>query len=553
MGEAFSVIQTCETSTVPVHIHCDCQRFVHGVNRFPCLTPRQKLRTPYRSIFRHFSRLREAHNDHIELSFVRAHTDHNDPHSIGNRIANSHARNARSLPQLTTPNLLIGEERYVIYDRDELVVNDYRRHLTGISRSDQFSTWTDSKWQGHVARQVTPTYHFPKNLCTFSINLLTRTLPMGRLIQHTHNTSKLCPFCSLDILDDIRHFFTCPATTPSVWNLKRDTSTQQRYGQSTSILEYARTHLTDYPRKFSTSFGQSLQDLFLITSHRNSQPISPFTFRMCTNQIPTLPRQPPTIFALSIELQRTFGCTYQICSSPQDILPLTYRWNSYPSHSPEELGGFDYITTTCFSGCVICSFPLDPRTHNPLFTRFLRDVLSTEPFRVVFFMTANTPIPTQIQPYHIPGDRTPYNFFVIQNRPARKLFHVDLKLYFSRFQSHYPISKSILPPPKTPTKFLTSLDQLSDLFWLPEIGLRLTIPPAMDMILHDPAMYLLEPFEMRLLGLTRPNSPLNFTHNKFFQNNAFNIKKHFLSIYQRRTRLWGKFCSLIKSHRENDD
>ena len=220
--------------------------------------------------------------------------------------------------------------------------------------------------------------------------------------------------------------------------------------------------------------------------------------------------------------------------------------------SPMELGGFDYLKHSDFTGSLICSFPLSPTSHSNLLSSFLQNSASHKPFRVVFFMSADTPIPTTIRPYHIQGDLTPYNIFVIQNRPARRYFHVNLKSFFNRFHKHYSISQSILPPLRSPTKYIQSLDHLSHLYWAPEIGLRMIAPPTLDMTEHDPALYIQYPLEMRLLGLKPPSSPLTFMHNSFFTQIQPKLYKHYVSIYHRRTQLWQKFCSLLKSTRESD-
>jgi len=249
-------------------------------------------------------------------------------------------------------------------------------------------------------------------------NLLTRTLPMGRLITNIHHTGSTCPFCSFDVVDDIRHFFCCAATTFSVQLSESVIDSCQQYGHHTSALEYMRTHLTN------SSFGNvpdllhTLQNLFLVTNHHLNTSASPFTFRMCTTNIPRTAKQPPDIFAFCTEFQQTFSCTYQICSSPFDLLASTYRWDLFMSKTPDELSGFCFLDQNDFSGSLICTFPLNPTTtaHANLLRKFLLFSNTDKPNRFVFFMQANTPIPPSLQPYHITGDLTRYNFFVIENK-----------------------------------------------------------------------------------------------------------------------------------------
>jgi len=547
LGEALSVIQLCETTPLQIHVHSDCERFVRGTERFLHQTPRQRLRTPYRCIFQHFYRMCEARDTPVDLTHVRAHTNRTDQHSNGNRMANSHARSARSLVSVTTPNLLAGEERYVLYDRDALVVDDHRKHLLRISRTDQFHAWTENKWQGSVARHVSPTFSFSRKISPFSINLLTRTLPIGRLITHIHHTGSACPFCSFNVVDDVRHFFCCAATTFSVQLSERLICSGQHYGHHTSALAYIRTHLTNDSLGNVSDLLHTLQNLFLVTSHHLNNPASPFTFRMCTTGLPKMTKQSPDIFALCTELQQTFSCTYQICASPLDLLPHTYRWELFMSKTPSELSGFCFLEQSDFAGSLICTFPLDPTktTHTNLLKRFIQFSLSRKPSRFVFFMNANIHIPLSLQPYHITGDLTRYNFFVIENKSGRKFFHVNLRSYFSRFHKHYPVSKSILPPPRSLDTHVKHLDRLSHLFWLPEIGLRTTVPPTLSMAQEDPAKYLQRPLELRLLGKTDPRSPLTFNNHPIFRSlQPFLITQYNL-VYHRRQKLWRQYVSLM--------
>ena len=160
-------------------------------------------------------------------------------------------------------------------------------------------------------------------------------------------------------------------------------------------------------------------------------------------------------------------------------------------------------------------------------------------------MNANIHIPLSLQPYHVTGDLTRYNFFVIENKSGRKFFHVNLRSYFSRFHKHYPVSKSILPPPRSLDTHVKHLDRLSHLFWLPEIGLRTTVPPTLSMAQEDPAKYLQRPLELRLLGKTDPRSPLTFNNHTIFRSLQPFLMTQYNLVYHRRQKLWRQYVSLM--------
>lgn len=532
VGEALGVIRILESSPQAlIQIFTDCKQFVDGVKRFPSLPARQQLRTQYRSIFRHVCRILDQRQAPTELDYIPR-----EDNTIADRIAKS----ARKHPTSFSPNLLVGEERYVLYDRDSLVLGDYSRHLKHTARDEQFQRWTEKSFQGRVARYVnSPTYNF-STPTAFQVNLLTSTLPTGRVIQHSHHTPSTCPFCSLEILDDTRHFFCCPATVNPPFSLPQF-STTTTYGTHHSPLPYLLYHLPNPQSDLGPATLSHLANLFLIHYHKLNLFISPFTFRMCIDNItssPIHPPLPPNITGIVNVLQKTFCCTIQFCRSVLDLSPHTYRWDVLDGSHPAEIGSFDFFHHPP-PGSFLISFPLDP-TEN---FRILNHIQSLHnrlnPYRFVIFTNVNTQLPPWFDDYLTPSRLPIFKFYLIQNPLATRTLPIDLENYSSYFTKPYPNLNPIFPRLPTPADYLSSLNSFSRFFWLPELSLICISPPTIDMAQQNFVSFESSPLELRVLGLptlsTKHVIPPTVVESK--------LHNIFQRLYRRRTLLWQRYCS----------
>ena len=545
LGEALAVIRSLETCPPnPMRVFSDCERLVQQSNRFQSLPQREKLRTPFRCIYNHLQRLFSSHPSTIEILHVKAHTNFTDPRSVGNEVAHNHARAARSCHDVTSPNLLVGEERYVLYDNDSLVVDDYRHHLLAESRDLQFQRWTSAKFQGHIARHVnSPTYQFPDPITSFQISLLTRTLPTGRVICHSHRVPQTCPFCFLSTVDDTRHFFCCPATIPTPTQLPSPPN-PPTYGTHTSVLEHIQSHLIFQNPTIPNHILKRLSNLYTLFCHKNSRKISPITFRLLTLSLRPHRAQPIHTLALSVELQRIFNCGSQLCTSYLDITPQTFRWFSLCGKSTEEFCGFDFYDDQVF-GNFICSFPIDASIHAALLTHIEKLSHSSYPFRAVLFTSTIDQVPNFFSDFLLPQAMGPFKIFLVQNHAAEMTLPVDLTRYFRFFDSHYSRARQIIPRLTSVSQFLQSLDSFSDYFWLPELGLRCIAPPTIDMVEHDPVIFGSIPVELRILGLQSPNFNLSYLKSPSFTYVQQLLQPIFERLYRRRAHIWLRYCQCL--------
>ena len=545
LGEALAVVRSLETCPpAQLQIFSDCERLVRTFNKFHSLTLRQRIRTPFRCVYNHLQRIFSQRLHPVRLSYIRAHTNLPDPRSVGNEIADNHARAARTHTHVTSPNLLVGEERYILYDNDSLVVDDYRHHLLAETRNSQFHRWSQNNFQGLIARHVnSPTYQFPVPITSFQISLITRTLPTGRVICHSHNVPKTCPFCFISVVDDTRHFFCCPATIPPSNQLPQS-PIQNTYGSHKSILSYIQSHLFFTDPSIPQQILKRLSNLYIIFCHKHLYKISPITFRLTASSLPLSTTESTQILALSVELQQVFNCGSQLCSSHLDIAPNTFRWFSLQGNPPEQFCGFDFFEEH-MSGNFFCSFSVDPLHHATILSHIEKLSHSSYPFRSVFFTSVPSSIPTFFQSFALPQTINSFTVYIVQNQPAQMTFPVDLCRYFSLFGIHYSRTRQIIPRLTSVNQFLLSLSNFSNFFWLPELGLRCVAPPTIDMASNDPVIYSDTPVELRILGLQSPTRDLSFLKSDSFLQIQQNLLPIFEQIYRRRGHIWLRYCQCL--------
>jgi ribonuclease HI len=137
-----------------IHIHSDSEASIAAINSFRReLNERARMRMAARPILQLidelFSRPRSVGGD-LTISHVRAHTDDDDIHSIGNRIADFQANRARNNPMLTTPiglqQLPLAECEHHLHVKQlsdsRVVIDDVRRSSRNRTRAQDLAYWS---------------------------------------------------------------------------------------------------------------------------------------------------------------------------------------------------------------------------------------------------------------------------------------------------------------------------------------------------------------------------------------------------------------------------
>jgi len=536
LGESLGIIRAIETAPdQPIRVHTDCERFVRGLARFKTLSQRQKLRTDFRCIFSHIVNIDKSRKQNTELIHI--------PRKQ-NTVADFHAKTAFVQSNSSSPNFLVGEERYVLFDKDHLVAGDYRKHLVALARRSLFDTWSEKSHQGRVARYVTsPAFSFPNPPSIFDVNLLTSTLPSARLLQHVHQIPNLCPFCHQVTKDNVHHFFSCPATSHITTCIPIPPE-PPTYGPHNSNLDHLQ-HLLDFTNPIPPHIMTLLVNLYLMYCHIHQTTISPFTFRITIETLPTTPPQPPHIQSLSHELQRIFSCGTQICQSHLDLTPQTFSWFFWNHPQHHTLKSFDLLHSFTFSGSIICSFPVNSTDHIQLLAFFHMLSQRQAPFRVVFFAHETSEL-SHLDQFRLPDTIPGFHVYLLENTSSSRIFHVNLMRFFDLFEKHYASERQLLPSLRSTTDHLRALDHLSSFFWIPELGLRTITPPTLSMVQHDPTFFTQIPLELRILGLRSPTITQSHMQSESFLSVSNKLREIFHQLYLRRAQLWQKYLHIIK-------
>ena len=126
--------------------------------------------------------------------------------SRGNALADTMCNKSRVSENVEPPNFLSGEAMYVMYVDDDLVVHDYQGTLVNRDKQIQTNKWSQCVFQGEYIRTFQNLPRFIDlqrssiGLSPYFIGVVTRTLPMGRIMMHILGCYMMdtCPFCDTD-------------------------------------------------------------------------------------------------------------------------------------------------------------------------------------------------------------------------------------------------------------------------------------------------------------------------------------------------------------------
>ena len=139
--------------SIHLHIHSDSQASIKSILTFVrSHDERDQLRSasrPLLQMIRHLWYRRQEAGGRVTLSHVSAHTDNDDPHSVGNRLADFEANRARARPSHPSPlnvrPLPIEQCEPYMYikslDSGMVIINDIRSSALQLIKSRVYHKW----------------------------------------------------------------------------------------------------------------------------------------------------------------------------------------------------------------------------------------------------------------------------------------------------------------------------------------------------------------------------------------------------------------------------
>ena len=205
-------------------VHTDSMAVIGAVRRIrDC--ERARIRSAARPVITSIRRLLRARVGAVEFRYVRAHTGGTDFESVGNRIADRAANEAREQYKCHRyPHFRYNEERTVLFVDKMHVIGDAREEVKRISERRLFDAWCLRSRQGEIAAshpaEVRALIRHVRrrrdaSALQFALLALTQWLPTrSRLSYADPSLNVSCPLCVCDRREDLRHFVRCPATAP---------------------------------------------------------------------------------------------------------------------------------------------------------------------------------------------------------------------------------------------------------------------------------------------------------------------------------------------------
>ena len=138
-----------------IHVHSDSEASIAAIQSFRHeLNERARMRMAARTVLQlidHLFSRRQAAGGDVKISHVRAHTDDDNIHSIGNRIADFQANRSRNNPLHSTPNglqqLPLAQCEYHFDVKHliggQVVIDDLRRSSRNCTRIQDLKHWSD--------------------------------------------------------------------------------------------------------------------------------------------------------------------------------------------------------------------------------------------------------------------------------------------------------------------------------------------------------------------------------------------------------------------------
>ena len=246
---------------IHLHIHSDSQASIKSILTFVrSHDERDQLRSagrPLLQMIRHLWHRRQEAGGRVSLSHVSAHTDNDDPHSVGNRLADFEANRARARPSHPSPlnvrPLPIEQCEPYMYikslDSGMAIINDIRSSALQLTKSRVYHKWkSKSKGREQFAcdgmielGRVTLKHGSHQQQQTF-VHVASNTIHYHRVTDpNDHSSSPSTRLAQLECSECHDH----PLTLTHLMSCRGLTALNFRRDLLHSILEQGFSHITE--------------------------------------------------------------------------------------------------------------------------------------------------------------------------------------------------------------------------------------------------------------------------------------------------------------------
>ena len=329
----------------------------------------------------------------------------------------------------------VGEYKYTLHIEQNLVLGDYRQTLKSFQQQSMIKRWKAQQYQGKIARSESGIFRKLGSLTvdSYVVQMLTRTIPTGRLLHHLPKFSnmKFCPFCDSYEKDSEEHFFSCPR---NMYILERNPPPISKSDQRLLSCQI-NIVLASLDQLFSGSSISFPQHRALVRIYTNrcimkGHIICSKTFKAMIHTLKFQPQLNSISSVSIITLAECFFCTSLCSGGNPTFWKNCRRWLVLGHNAPQILGAWTDATDIIGSSTLV-DVLVDKVLFRDLTKLFVLASQTSYPTRIVFQAQENSlDFPGLVC---LPKVREFNYTYVFHNQQGQNVFPINRSKFFSVF------------------------------------------------------------------------------------------------------------------------